>query len=102
MKMSLICATVGFVAAACLAVSPTKGVQRDIAVPDAGFEDHVLSDEVDWFYLADDPTNVWKSVAGTGGAWVGWNYYGVWPAYNGNNKVSCLEHHLLLARRCGL
>ena len=87
MNKTLIYTTVGFVAAACLVVSPAKADQRAITVPDAGFEDHVLSDESDWFYLADDATNAWKSVAGTGGAWVGWNYYGVWPAYNGNNKV---------------
>jgi len=73
--------------ALCLPLSPVTAVQRDITVPDAGFEDHVLTDEGDWFYLADDTITAWKSVAGTGGAWIGWNYYGVWLAFNGNNKV---------------
>jgi len=86
MKKSLIYATLGFAAAAFLAVSPAEA-ERVLTVPDAGFEDHVLSDEVDWFYLADDTTNAWKNIAGPGGAWIGWNYYGIWLAYNGNNKV---------------
>ncbi len=87
MKKSLICVTVGFVVALCLPLSPAAAGQHDIYVPDAGFEDHVLTDEADWFYIADDTITAWKSVAGTGGAWIGWNYYGVWLAYNGNNKV---------------
>ncbi|MBC8470100.1 MAG: hypothetical protein H8D56_11570 [Planctomycetes bacterium] len=87
MKKSLIFVIVGFIVALCLPLSPVTAGQRDIFVPDAGFEDHVLNDEVDWFYLADDTITAWKSVAGTGGAWIGWNYYGVWLAFNGNNKV---------------
>jgi len=87
MNKSLIFVTVVFVMALYLPLSPATAVQHNLTVPDAGFEDHVLNDEADWFYLADDTTNVWKSVAGTGGAWVGWDYYGVWLAYNGNNKV---------------
>jgi hypothetical protein len=87
MKKALIYAMIVFVAAAFLAVSPAKAERRDIAVPDAGFEDHVLTAVDDWFYLADDTTNVWKSVSGTGGAWIGWDYYGVWLAHSGNNKV---------------
>jgi hypothetical protein len=87
MKKSLIFVTMGFVVALCIPLSPVTAVQRDITVPDAGFEDHVLTDESDWFYLADDTITAWKSVAGTGGAWIGWDYYSVWPAFNGNNKV---------------
>ena len=87
MKKSLICVTVGLLVALCLPLSTATAGQHDIYVPDAGFEDHVLTDEADWFYIADDNITAWKSVAGTGGAWIGWNYYGVWTAYNGNNKV---------------
>ena len=87
MNKSLIFASVVFVMAVSLPLSPATAVQHDLNVPDAGFEDHVLTDEGDWFYLADDTANVWKSVAGTGGAWVGWDFYGVWLAYNGNNKI---------------
>jgi len=55
--------------------------------PDAGFEDHVLSNTGDWIYLAESSKSAWNSVSGSGGAWIGWDYYGVWPAFNGNNKV---------------
>ncbi len=87
MKRSLIHAMIVFVAAAFLVGSFAKADGRDIFVPDAGFEDHVLSDVGDWFYLADDPTNAWKNIAGSGAAWIGWDYYGVWLARSGNNKV---------------
>jgi hypothetical protein len=87
MNKSLIFITIAFVIVLSLPFSSAMANQRDIFVPDAGFEDHVLNDEVDWFYIADDIITAWKSVAGTGGAWVGWNYYGVWLAHSGNNKV---------------
>ena len=87
MKKSLIIATVGFVVTLCLPLSSVTADQRTITVPEAGFEDHILTDESDWFYLADDTITAWNSVAGSGGAWIGWNYYGVWLAFNGNNKV---------------
>ncbi|MCP4608445.1 MAG: hypothetical protein GY845_07010 [Planctomycetes bacterium] len=87
MNKSLIYLAIGLIVVLSLPLSPVTAGQNDIFVPDAGFEDHVLNDEADWFYIADDTTNAWKSVAGTGGAWIGWNYYGFWLAYNGNNKA---------------
>ena len=87
MKKSLIYAIVGFVAAVCLSFSPVLADDQIIFVPDAGFEDHVMSNETDWIYLAESNLSAWNSVSGSSGAWIGWDYYGVWPSYNGNNKV---------------
>jgi len=87
MKKSLIYAMVGFVIAVCLLFSPAMADDQAITVPDAGFEDHVLSSEADWIYLADSSLSAWNSVSGSGGAWIAWNYYGDWPSFNGNNKV---------------
>jgi len=53
MKKSLIYAMVGFVIVVCLPFSPATADEQIITVPDAGFEDHVLSNTGDWIYLAD-------------------------------------------------
>ncbi|MHC4322970.1 MAG: hypothetical protein ACYSUX_01710 [Planctomycetota bacterium] len=87
MKKSLIYTMAVFVMAVCLPFSPAAANEQAITVPDAGFEDHILSNTADWFYIADSSQTAWNSVSGSGGAWVGWDYYGGWPAFNGNNKV---------------
>ena len=60
-----------------------------IPVPDAGFDDHVLS-EGGYVYIGDDSyTGAWKSHA-SAGAWLDYGYYasdGDLPALSGNNKV---------------
>jgi len=60
-----------------------------ITVPDAGFDDHVLSNVGDWIDIADrDYTGAWKSHSGD--AWIDYGYYagdGDLPALSGNNKV---------------
>ena len=87
MKKSSIYAMVGFVMVVCLPFSLSMADDQMIFVPDAGFEDHVLSNETDWIYLAESTLSAWNSVSGSGGAWIGWDYYGEWLAFNGNNKV---------------
>lgn len=87
MKKSLIYAILGFIMVVCLPFSPATADEQAITVPDAGFEDHVMSSQDDWIYVADSSQTAWNSVSGSGGAWIGWDYYGEWPSYNGNNKV---------------
>jgi hypothetical protein len=73
-----------------LAVTGTASAdQWDITVPDAGFDDHILSNVGDWIYVGDAAyTGAWKSAGGD--AWID---YGYWagdidlPALSPNNKL---------------
>jgi len=56
MKKSLFFATVGFFVAVCLPVSSATADQWVITVPDAGFDDHVLTSVGDWIDIADTST----------------------------------------------
>jgi len=87
MKKAVIYAVVGFFMIVCLPIWPASANEQIITVPDAGFEDHTLSSTADWIYLAESTKSAWNSVSGSGGAWIGWDYYDVWVAYNGNNKI---------------
>jgi len=90
MKKSLFFAIVGFVAAVCLPVSPARAAQWDITVPDASFEDHVLSLNGYEYIGAGGYTGAWESHSGD--AWVDYLYWAAngWPedlpAHTGNNK----------------
>ena len=77
MKKSLICAIVVFVSAVFLVVSPAKAVQRDITVPDSGFDDHVLTNPGDYEYIGDSSyTGSWKNDYGPGGgAYIDYGYW---------------------------
>jgi hypothetical protein len=64
---------------------PVTATAVPITVPDAGFEDHVLSSG-SYLYIDDiDYTGSWNN-GSTGGAWIAYNYYGDdLPALSGNN-----------------
>jgi len=73
-----------------LAVTGTASAdQWDIAVPDAGFDDHVLSNMGDYIYIGDPAyTGAWKSVEGN--AWIDYGYWAAdidMPARSGNFKA---------------
>ena len=88
MKTSLFPAVIGFFAAVLLPVSSATAV--DIVVPDAGFDDHVLS-AGGYIYIGDPAyTGAWKSHAGGDGAWLDNRYYeadGDLPPLSGHNKL---------------
>jgi len=91
MKKSLLYAIVVSIVAACLPVSSATAIQRDITVPDASFEDHILV-EGGYIDVADAAyTGAWECVSGD--AWVDYLYWANngWPedlvAHTGNNKV---------------
>ena len=68
---------------------PVRRNMVPIAIPDAGFDDHVLTNVGDWIDIADSSyTGAWKSHSGD--AWIDYGYYagdGDLPALSGNNKV---------------
>ena len=92
MKKSLIYAIVGFITAMCLPFSPASADDQLITVPDAGFDDHVLS-EGGYAYIGEAGyTGAWQSHAGNQ-AWIDYGYYADdpegpdLPALSGNNKA---------------
>ena len=91
MKKSLCFAVVGFVAAVCLPASPANAIQREITIPDASFEDHILAEGGYVDIAAAGYTGAWECVSGD--AWVDYLYWANngWPedlvAHSGNNKV---------------
>ncbi|UCG49221.1 MAG: hypothetical protein JSU94_05445, partial [Phycisphaerales bacterium] len=98
MKKSLSSPIVGFVLAACLALSSAMADQRVITVPDAGFDDHVLAeggyiDIVDAGYAGP-----WECHSGD--AWIDYGYWRAdgWPedlyARSGNNKAYPYEDYI--------
>ena len=88
-QKSLFFAIVGFVVAVCLPVSSATADQWVITVPDAGFDDHILTSVGDWIDIADTGyTGAWKCHSGD--AWIDYGYYagdGDLPARSGNNKA---------------
>jgi hypothetical protein len=94
MKKSLIYAIVGFVTVMCLPFSPAPADDQLITVPDAGFDDHVLT-VGDWVYIGDGPyaetsdyTGPWQSAGGD--AYIDNGYWAAdvdLPALSGNNKL---------------
>jgi hypothetical protein len=73
-----------------LAVTGTASAdQWEITVPDAGFDDHVLSNVGDYIYIGDPAyTGAWKSVEGN--AWIDYGYWAAdidMPARSGNFKA---------------
>jgi len=94
MKKSLIYAIVGFVTVMCLPFSPASADDQLITVPDAGFDDHVLT-VGDWVYIGDGPyaetsdyTGPWQSAGGD--AYIDNSYWAAdvdLPALSGNNKL---------------
>jgi len=99
MKKSLCFAIVGFVVAVCLPVLSAKAAPQAIAVPDAGFEDHVLNPG-GYIDIADAGyTGAWESVSVD--AWVDYGYWraqGGYPedlyARSGNNKAYGYEDYI--------
>jgi hypothetical protein len=98
MKKSLCFAIVGFVAAVCLPVLSAKAAPEAIAVPDAGFDDHVLNPG-GYIDIADAGyTGAWESVSVD--AWVDYGYWRAqaYPedlyAHSGNNKAYGYEDYI--------
>ena len=90
MKKSLIYAIVGIITAMCLPIWPASAGDQLITVPDAGFDDHVLTNLGGWVYIGDSSYNgAWKSDYGPGdGAYIDYRYWdGDLPARSGNLKV---------------
>ena len=87
-------AIVGFVTVMCLPFSPASADDQLITVPDAGFDDHVLT-VGDWVYIGDGPyaetsdyTGPWQSAGGD--AYIDNGYWAAdvdLPALSGNNKL---------------
>jgi len=89
MKKSLIYAIVGFVTAVCLPIWPASADQL-INVPDAGFDNHVLTNVGGYAYIGDSSYNgSWKNDYGPGdGAWIDYRYWdGDLPARSGKFKA---------------
>jgi hypothetical protein len=61
----------------CLPVSPATADQQYITVPDAGFDDHVLTNPGDYEYIGDSTyTGSWKNDFGPGdGAYIDYGYW---------------------------
>ena len=68
---------------------PDRSAIVPITVPDAGFDDHVLTNVGDYIDIADSSyTGAWKSHSGN--AWIDYGYYAGdvdLPARSGNNKA---------------
>jgi hypothetical protein len=98
MKKSLIFAIVGFITAMCLPIWPVSADDQLITVPDAGFDDHVLT-VGDWVYIGDGPyaetsdyTGPWQSAGGD--AYIDNGYWAAdvdLPALSGDNKLYGFE-----------
>jgi len=67
-----------------------------IAVPDAGFDDHILDNVGDYIDVVDEAyTGAWESAGG--GAWIDYGYYAGdidLPARSGNNKAYGSEDYI--------
>ncbi|MBN2131794.1 MAG: LamG domain-containing protein [Sedimentisphaerales bacterium] len=90
MKKSSFPAVLGFCIVAFLLVSFAPAGQRDIPVPDAGFEDHVLTTLGGWIYIGDSGyTGAWKNDYGPDdGAYIDYHYWdGDLPARSGSLKA---------------
>jgi len=91
MKKSSFLAILGFVAVVLLPVSSAMAGQRDIPVPDAGFDDHALNSIGDYVYIGDSGyMGAWKSHYGSGGAYIDYRYWmadGDLPARSGDLKA---------------
>jgi len=98
MKASSIRAIVEFLVVLYLAVPSAMAVQRDITVPDASFEDHVLAESGYVDIVAPGYAGAWKCLSGD--AWVDYRYWAAngWPedlqAHSGNNKVYPYEDYV--------
>ena len=83
------------VVAVLFALSASAGA-AGITVPDAGFDDHVLTNVGDYIDIADiSYTGAWKSHSGE--AWIDYGYYagdGDLPALSGNNKAYGYEDYI--------
>ncbi|MHC4204018.1 MAG: hypothetical protein ACYSTT_05160 [Planctomycetota bacterium] len=90
MNKLLMYAMVGFVMVVCLPIWPASADDQLITVPDAGFDDHVLSPG-GWLYMGDASyTGAWKNLFSGEGAWIDSGYYAAdidLPALSGNNKA---------------
>ncbi len=98
MKRSSSFAIVGIVLAVFLPASSAKGAPQEITVPDASFEDHVLT-EGGYVDIADAGyAGPWECVSGD--AWVDYGYWRAdgWPedlyAHSGNNKAYPYEDYI--------
>ena len=91
MKKSSFLAVLGFVVVVSLPVSSATAGQRDIPVPDAGFDDHALNSIGDYIYIGDSGyMGAWKSHYGSGGAYIDYRYWmadGDLPARSGDLKA---------------